>query len=97
MTEGAFCTINLQLARACYESAWQQPPFFATISLWKDSAASMTYAFGRGRPQHSNAITEQARKDFHRQSAFVRFAPIRIDGSLGGANPLPAAIISASS
>ena len=65
-------------------TAAARPPFFATISLWKDSAASMTYAFGRQRPQHSDAIVEQQRKDFHRQSAFVRFAPIRMDGSLDG-------------
>ena len=74
-------------------SASARPPFFATISLWKDSAASMTYAFGRQRPQHNNAIVEQQRKDFHRQSAFVRFAPIHLDGSLDGANPLSASTL----
>ena len=76
-------------------TASARPPFLATISIWKDSAASMTYAFGRQRPQHSAAIAEQARKDFHRQSAFIRFAPVRIEGSVAGANPIPATILSA--
>jgi hypothetical protein len=74
-------------------TASARPPFFATISMWRDSAASMTYAFGRGRPDHSAAIAEQQRKDFHRRSAFVRFAPIRVEGSLGGPNPIPATIL----
>jgi hypothetical protein len=65
-------------------TASARPPFVATISIWKDSASSMDYAFGHQRPQHSDAITEQRRKDFHRQSAFIRFAPIRVEGSIDG-------------
>ena len=70
-----------------------RPPFVATISIWEDSRASATYAFGRQRPQHSEAIAAQERKDFHRQSAFVRFAPLHVSGSLDGPSPLAAAAI----
>ena len=78
-----------------WATAAARPPFVATISIWEDSRSSATYAFGRQRPQHSEAIAEQQRKDFHRQSAFVRFAPIRLEGALDGPNPLAAAAITA--
>jgi hypothetical protein len=73
-------------------TAAARPPFVATVSVWESSQASAAYAFGPGRP-HSNAIAAQRRKDFHRQSAFVRFAPLRIEGALAGPNPLSAAVI----
>ena len=69
-------------------TAAARPPFVATISIWKDSQATAAYAYGHQRSQHSNAIVEQQRRDFHRQSAFVRFAPVRIEGALGAPNPL---------
>jgi hypothetical protein len=69
-------------------SAAVRPPFVATVSIWEDSRASAAYAYGRQRPAHDDAIAEQKRKDFHRQSAFIRFAPIRMGGTLLGSNPL---------
>jgi len=51
-----------------------------TISIWKNSQTTAAYAYGQKRLQHSKAIAEQERKDFHRQSAFVRFAPLRAEG-----------------
>jgi heme-degrading monooxygenase HmoA len=69
-------------------SAAVRPPFVATVSLWRDDEATKAYAYGRERPAHSNAIREQQRKDFHRTSAFVRFAPTHVEGTLGGKNPL---------
>jgi hypothetical protein len=70
-----------------------RPPFVATVSMWENSDATTAYAFGRELPEHSNAIAEQRRKDFHRRSAFVRFAPLSFEGSLAGPNPLPAAAV----
>jgi hypothetical protein len=35
----------------------------------------------------------QHAKDFHRQSAFVRFAPTRLEGTLEGANPFDASVV----
>jgi hypothetical protein len=60
----------------------------ATVSLWRDDEATMTYAYGRERPAHSAAIREQQRKDFHKISAFIRFAPTHVQGTLGGTNSL---------
>jgi hypothetical protein len=74
-------------------SAALRPPFVATVSIWQDARATATYAYGRQQPAHSEAISEQQRKDFHRQSAFIRFAPTRLEGSLGGSNPLVASEI----
>lgn len=74
-------------------SAAVRPPFVATVSIWRDAQATVAYAYGSQPPAHHTAITEQRRKDFHRQSAFIRFAPIRLDGSLAGPNPLAAADI----
>lgn len=70
-------------------------PFVATVSIWESGKAAATYAYGRKRPQHSDAITEQQRKDFHRQSAFIRFAPLLIEGQLEGKNPVSATALPA--
>lgn len=76
-------------------TAAARPPFVATVSIWRDAQASAAYAYGRQQPAHSDAITEQQRKDFHRRSAFIRFAPTRLQGALEGRNPLVAADINA--
>ena len=55
-------------------TAAARPPFVATITAWDSGDASADYAYGRAAP-HDNAIQQQRRKDFHRQSAFIRFAP----------------------
>jgi hypothetical protein len=47
-----------------------------------------TYAYGHSDPRHSDAIDKQAAKDFHHQSAFIRFRPYAAEGSLDGKNPL---------
>ena len=71
-----------------WATASARPPQFATISLWQDSRSTAAYAYAQQRPQHKAAIDEQMRKDFHHQSAFIRFAPISSRGSLPGRNPL---------
>lgn len=74
-------------------SAAVRPPFVATVSIWTDARATAAYAYGGQPPAHSAAIAEQRRKDFHRQSAFIRFAPTRLEGNLAGLNPLVASEI----
>jgi hypothetical protein len=69
-------------------SAAARPPFVATVSIWQNTHVTAAYAYGRQQPAHREAISEQQRKDFHRQSAFIRFAPTRLEGTLRGANPL---------
>ena len=65
-----------------------RPPFLATCSLWEDTRSLSTYAYGHSDPRHSDAITAQAKKDFHHESAFIRFRPYGVHGSLAGRNPL---------
>jgi hypothetical protein len=70
-----------------------RPPFVATMSIWKDAQATAAYAYGHQQSAHPEAIAEQRREDFHRQSAFIRFAPTRLEGTLGGRNPITASAI----
>jgi len=65
-----------------------RPPFVATCSLWKTAQALSSYAYGDQDPAHSNAIAAQRAKDFHHESAFIRFRPYGSQGHLVGANPL---------
>jgi hypothetical protein len=74
-------------------TASARPPFVATISVWESADATRAYAYGDRPPSHDEAIVEQRRKDFHRRSAFVRFAPVRVEGALRGRNPLEAAAV----
>jgi hypothetical protein len=65
-----------------------RPPFVATCSLWESTRALSTYAFGHTEPAHADAITEGEKKEFHHQSAFIRFRPYGSEGGLDGKNPL---------
>jgi hypothetical protein len=65
-----------------------RPPFVATCSLWESTKDLSTYAYGRREPAHAEAIAAQDSKDFHHQSAFIRFRPVSSRGNLGGRNPL---------
>ena len=69
-----------------------KPPFVATCSLWESTDALSSYAYGQAEPAHHDAIAAARAKAFHHQSAFVRFRPYAVEGSLGGANPLPEAL-----
>jgi hypothetical protein len=55
-----------------------------TLSWWHDQAAMD--ATVRGEGDHRAAVGQQAEKDFHHQSAFVRFRPVAVDGALTGRN-----------
>ena len=54
-------------------TAAARPPFVATITAWSTGEAAVSYAYENGGA-HGTAITAQRRKDFHRRSAFIRFA-----------------------
>lgn len=73
-----------------------RPPFVATVSVWRDAASAAHYAYDHdpepgGVGKHDDAIAAQRRKDFHRQSAFIRFTPITMTGALPDGAVLAAA------
>ena len=72
-----------------WATALVKPPFVSTFSLWEDTRALSTYAFGRAAPAHADAITEGERQAFHHQQAFIRFRPYGSAGRLDGRDPLP--------
>jgi hypothetical protein len=73
-----------------WATAMVRPPFFATFSLWEDSAAIAAYAFGDKAEPHPAAMARDREKPFHKQSAFIRFRPYAVAGHLEGKNPLAA-------
>jgi heme-degrading monooxygenase HmoA len=66
-------------------TASARPPFVATVSVWSSDEAAAAYAFEDPGTGHPQAITQQRRKDFHHESAFVRFAIASSTGTLPGA------------
>jgi hypothetical protein len=66
-------------------TASARPPFVATVSVWSSDEAAAAYAFEDPGGGHPQAITKQRRKDFHHESAFVRFAIVSSTGTLPGA------------
>lgn len=69
-------------------TAAARPPFVATMSAWSSDKAAAAYAYADSDADHPQAITRQRRKDFHHESAFVRYAVISNNGSLPGAPPI---------
>jgi hypothetical protein len=65
-------------------TASARPPFLATVSAWADDEAAAAYAFGDADAGHPKAIANQRRKDFHHESAFVRYAVLSDSGTLAG-------------
>ena len=65
-----------------------RPPFVSTCSLWEDTRALSTYAYGVADAAHPHAIEEGNRKEFHVQQTFIRFRPYGSLGHLDGGNPL---------
>lgn len=74
------------IAAAGFEwgTAASRPPFVATISLWSSDEAAAAYAYADPDAGHPRAIAKQRRKDFHHESAFIRYAPLAITGSVRG-------------
>lgn len=78
-----------------WATALARPPFVATCSLWDSTRSLATYAYGQRDPGHPDAIVAQEAKDFHHESAFIRFRPYDSRGSLAGKNPLAEHTLSA--
>ncbi|MEM7142132.1 MAG: hypothetical protein AAF548_14000 [Actinomycetota bacterium] len=57
-----------------------------TLSWWHDHDAMDATARGAG--DHLEAMKRQGEKDFHHESAFIRFRPMVAAGSLAGRNPV---------
>ncbi len=74
-------------------TAMARPPFVATCSLWENSEAIAAYAFGADGEPHPGAIQADRTKPFHHESAFIRFRPYAVNGSLSGRNPLAHALV----
>ena len=66
-------------------TAAARPPFVATASVWTNDEAAARYAFEDAHAGHPRAIAQQRRKDFHHESAFVRYAVLSTTGALPGA------------
>jgi heme-degrading monooxygenase HmoA len=66
-------------------TASARPPFVATVSVWRSDEAAAAYAYADPGAGHPQAIAEQRQKDFHRESAFIRFAVTSTSGVLLGA------------
>ena len=69
-------------------TAAARPPFMATVSAWSSDQAAAAYAYADSDAGHPRAITQQRRKNFHRESAFVRYSVIATSGKLPGAPPI---------
>ena len=69
-------------------TAAARPPFMATVSAWSSDKAAAAYAYADSDEGHPRAITQQRRKDFHRESAFIRYAVTSSTGTLPGAPPI---------
>ena len=65
-------------------TAAARPPFMATVSLWSSGDAAAAYAYSDPDAGHPSAITKQRKKDFHHQSAFIRYEPVSTAGSVRG-------------
>jgi hypothetical protein len=69
-------------------TAAARPPFVATLSVWSSADRAAAYAYADPDAGHPRAITQQRRKDFHHESAFVRYAVTSSTGTLPGAPPI---------
>lgn len=79
----------MQAPGMLWATGFGQPPFVATISIWESAQASIDYAYGEAQPEHAEAIGIDRARTFHREKAFIRYLPLRIEGDAGGSNPVP--------
>jgi hypothetical protein len=66
-------------------------PFMSTVSVWSSDEAAAAYAYADAHAGHPQAIARQRRKDFHHESAFIRYAIVSTSGTLPGVPPLDSA------
>jgi hypothetical protein len=82
--EAAVC----QAPGVVWATGFARPPFVATCSLWESTAALSAYAYGDRDAGHPQAITADRAQPFHKRSAFVRFEPLSVAGTIGGKNAM---------
>lgn len=74
-------------------AAIRPPRTFSTFTIWRSVAAMTDMVHGRSDvPQahtHAVAMAEQHRRDFHHESAFMRFRPLSEHGTWEGRRLLP--------
>jgi hypothetical protein len=81
-------------ALLCGTGLTRPPRLVSTFSLWRSAGAMRDFAYrGAG---HAGALDAVARRDFHSESTFLRFAPYAATGDWGAVpaalrEPLPAA------
>lgn len=80
---------------AVFSTAAMRPPgTFSTFSIWSSVRAMTSMVHGRDdqvaeAPAHAVAMAEQRRRDFHHESAFLRFRPLSEHGTWQGRRLLP--------
>jgi hypothetical protein len=74
-------------------AAIRPPRTFSTFTIWHSVRAMTDMVYGRSAvPQahgHAVAMAEQDRRDFHHESAFMRFRPLSEHGTWEGRRLLP--------
>lgn len=74
-------------------AAIRPPRTFSTFSIWRSVREMSDMVHGRSavpNPKtHAAAMAEQHRKDFHHESAFLRFRPLSEHGTWQGRKLLP--------
>ncbi len=74
-------------------AAMRPPRTFSTFTIWRSVRAMTDMVHGRSAvPQperHAVAMAEQHRRDFHHESAFMRFRPLSEHGTWEGRRLLP--------
>lgn len=80
----------LKAPGSLWATAIAKPPFVCTVSIWESTKALSTYAYGKKDQGHPEAMNVDRATPFHHESAFVRFRPVLLTGSLAGRNPTPA-------
>lgn len=77
-------------------AAIRPPRTFSTFSIWRTVREMTEMVHGRSDipdpDRHAVAMTEQRRKDFHHESAFMRFRPLAEHGTWQGRRLLPSRI-----
>ena len=68
------------------------PGLVATFSLWRTTAGMRRYADGTAGAAHRAAVLEHTARPFHHESAFIRFRPLSVHGSLPGWEPVSALV-----
>lgn len=80
---------------AVFSTAAMRPPrTFSTFSIWRTVREMTEMVHGRSdgvaeQPAHAVAMAEQRRRDFHHESAFLRFRPLSEHGTWQGRRLLP--------